>query len=71
MIFKIKEWILGIELKRFKARLVVKGFTQKEEIDFTEVFFSVVRHGIIRIIPSLVAVKCMHLEHIDVNTAFL
>ncbi|KAH9734079.1 hypothetical protein KPL71_017263 [Citrus sinensis] len=70
-IFKIKEEIPGAEPRRFKARLVARGFTQKEGIDFTEVFFPVVRHASIRIILALVAVQDMHLEQMDVKTAFL
>ena len=56
---------------RFKARLVAKDFTQKEGIDFTEVFSPVVRHAFIRIILSLVVVNNMHLEQMDVKTTFL
>jgi hypothetical protein len=37
-IYKKKEGISGVELARFKARLVVKGFEQREGIDFNEVF---------------------------------
>ena len=35
-IFKTKWDSIGVE--RFKARLVTKGYTQKEEIDFKETF---------------------------------
>ena len=56
---------------RFKARIVAKGFTQNEGIDFTEVFSLVVRHASIRIIMSLVVVNNMHLEQMDVKTTFL
>ena len=70
-VYKLKQGITGVEPVRFKARLVAKGFTQKEGIDFTEVFSPVVRHASIRIILSLVAVNNMHLEQMDVKTAFL
>ncbi|KAH9672650.1 hypothetical protein KPL70_017818 [Citrus sinensis] len=42
-----------------------------EGIDFTEVFSPVVRHASIRVILALVAVQDMHLEQMDVKTAFL
>lgn len=70
-IFKIKEEIPGAEPRRFKTRLVARGFTQKEGIDFTEVFLPMVRHASIRIILALVAVQDMHLKQMDVKTAFL
>ncbi|KAH9656842.1 Integrase catalytic domain-containing protein [Citrus sinensis] len=63
--------IPGAEPRRFKARLVARGFTQNEEIDFTEVFSPVVRHASIRIILALVAVQDMHLEQMDVKIVFL
>ena len=48
--------------KRYKARLVVKGFTQKKGIDFDEIFFPVVKMTKIITILNLVAVEDLHLE---------
>ena len=50
---------------------MAKGFTQNEGINFTKVFSPVVRHASIKIILALVVVQDMHLEQIDVKTAFL
>ena len=38
-VFKTKTDILG-NIERYKARLVVKGFTQKERMDYKGDFFS-------------------------------
>ena len=70
-IYMINEGIPDIKPQRYKARLVAKSFTQREGVDFTEVFSPVVRHASLRILLSLVAVQDMHLEQIDVKTAFL
>src|SRR3954465_11008148 len=43
-IFKVKEGIEGVTSKRYKARLVARGFTKKEGVDFNDVFSSVVKH---------------------------
>ena len=70
-IYKIKGGIPGVEPHRFKARLVAKGFTQNEGINFNEIFSQVVRHFFLRILLALVVVNDMHLEQMDVKTAFL
>ena len=56
-IFKVKEGIKGVVSKRYKARLVSRGFTQKEGVDFNDVFSPIVKHRSIRMM--------------DVKTVFL
>lgn len=51
--------------------MVAKGFTQKEGIDFTEVFSPVVKYKIIRIMLSLVTQFDMQLYQMDVKTTYL
>jgi hypothetical protein len=56
---------------RFKARLMAKGFTQREGIDYTEIFSPVSCKDSLGIIISLVAHYNIELHQMDVKTAFL
>jgi hypothetical protein len=58
-------------VERFKARLVVKGFTQREGMDYNETFSLVSCKDSFRIIMALVAHHDLELHHMDVNTTFL
>ena len=71
-----KKWVYRLKeedggKKRYKARLVVKGFAQKKGIDFDEIFFPVVKMTSIRTVVSLVVVDDLHLEQLDVKITFL
>ena len=57
--------------KRYQARLVVKGFQQKEGIDYTKIFSLVVKMSTIRLVLGMVTTENLHLEQLDVKTAFL
>ena len=56
---------------KYKARLVVKGFSQKKGIDFEEIFSPVVKMSSIRVVLGLAASLNLEVEQLDVKTAFL
>ncbi|GKA95743.1 retrovirus-related pol polyprotein from transposon TNT 1-94, partial [Tanacetum coccineum] len=68
-VFRVKEEQDG--KKKYKARLVVKGFQQKQGVDYNEIFSPVVKMTTIRLVLSIVAAENLHLEQLDVKTAFL
>lgn len=59
------------QVERYRARLVVKGYAQKEGIDFKEIFSPVVRFTTIRVVLAMCATFNLHLEQLDVKIAFL
>ena len=59
------------EIIRYKARWVVRGFEQREGIDFTETFASVVKPMSYKVLFALAAANDWELEQMDVKTAFL
>ena len=56
---------------RYKARLVVKGFSQRKGIDFDEIFSPVVKMCSIHVVLGLAASLDLEVEQMDVKTAFL
>jgi hypothetical protein len=59
------------KIERFKVRLVVKGFTQREGIDYIEIFSPVSKKDSFRIVMALVAHYDLELLQIDVKIVFL
>ena len=58
-------------VERYKAHLVTKGFTQKENIDYKETFSLVSTKDSFRIIMALVAHYHLELHQMDMKTVFL
>ena len=69
-IFKTKRDSKG-NIVRYKAHLVVKGFTQKKGIDYKETFSPVSSKDSFRVIMTLVAYYDLKLHEMDVKTVFL
>lgn len=58
-------------MDKYKARLVVKGYTQKRGIDYDEVFTPVSRWDTVRSILAIAAQKEWIIQQLDVKCAFL
>ena len=69
-VFRVKK-DSGGRILRHKARLVVKGYAQREGINFGEIFSPVARMDSIRILIAIAAQEKWELHHLDVKTAFL
>ena len=69
-VYKVKRDELGAIVKH-KARLVARGFVQREGIDFEEVFAPVARMESVRLLLALAAAKDWRVHHLDVKSAFL
>ena len=70
-VYAKKQGSLKEDIVRYKSRLVAKGYAQREEIDYNEVFSPVVKHSSIRILLELVAQYELDLDQLDVKTVFL
>ena len=72
------KWVFGVKpnlagdgsIRKFKARLVIKGFSQRAGIDYNETFAPVAHSRSFRIILSLAAHHGLYLRQIDVVGAF-
>ena len=69
-VYKRKRGIDG-KVETFKARLVVKGYTQKEGIDYDEIFSLVAMVKSIRILLSIAAHYDYEIWQMNVKIAFL
>lgn len=69
-VFRKKPTLDGLST-RYKARLIVKGFSQRPGIDFEETFSPVAKYASIRAVLSLAAASGMHLVQFDIKTVFL
>lgn len=59
------------KVERYKARLVARGFSQTQGVDYFESFSPVVRYESVRTVLAVAAKHDMELVQFDVKTAFL
>ena len=69
-VYKVKQNERGAIVK-YKARLVARGFVQREGVDFEEVFAPVARMESVRLLLAMAAAKDWRVHHLDIKSAFL
>jgi hypothetical protein len=69
-IYKIKH-ATYISIEKHKAIIVARGFSQKEDIDYEEIFSPVARYTSIKTIIALATKMKWKLHQMDVKTNFL
>ncbi|GJV84746.1 ribonuclease H-like domain-containing protein [Tanacetum coccineum] len=69
-LWKIKYKSSG-EIKRYKARVMAKGFSQREGFDYLETFSHVVKMSTVRCMLNVAISNGWDLFQLDINNAFL
>ncbi|KAD5802609.1 hypothetical protein E3N88_13969 [Mikania micrantha] len=70
-------WIFKRKMKadgsidKYKARLVIKGFRQKEGVDYFDTYSPVTRITSIRLVLAIAALRNLEVHQMDVKTSFL
>ena len=71
-VFDVKPSLAGDgSVRKFKARLVIKGFSQRAGIDYSETFAPVAHMSSLKVVLTIAAQENLTLRQIDVVGAFL
>ena len=71
------KWIFKKKMKadgsinKYKAKLVIKGYKQKEGLDYFDTYSPVTRISSIRMLIAIAAIHNLEIHQMDVKTAFL
>ena len=61
----------GGSIDKYKARLVIKGYKQKEGLYYFDTYSPVTRISFIRMLIAIAAIHNLEIHQMDVKTAFL
>ena len=56
---------------KYKVRWICKGFRQKQDVNYDEIYASVIRASIVKVLLTLVAKYDYEVEQMNVIIAFL
>src|SRR5258705_8186489 len=71
------QWVFKVKLnadgsiERYKARLVIKGYSQLASIDYEETFAPVTKYNSLCVVIALAVNLSLVLEQLDIKIAFL
>jgi histone deacetylase 1/2 len=69
-VYRIKHRVDG-SIERYKVRLVARGFSQQEGIDYFEIFNQVIKQATVRLVFSITVSRNWKVHQLDIHNAFL